>query len=267
MFLSNRRQNKKIIWPSLIGLTLTVALASVQLNQPTAQAAAPFGGNAFKRLILYDENLRLPFTLPNPTGSQLVLSARGLESDAPIYLAPDSSLLGSRFEGVSGRDSQRLQLTGGLNGLSTLEVSGQGTANQPDGAAATSVQVVGSSVNNSPIGVYGSVFESAAGPSYGGYFSGGSSTGLLIHRDSGDGNDQAVGLKAEAQAGGLAGRFDPDIFINGGLRADSNTRGSCGWTAAPSGTPVTCPDDRLIAGVRHQAGADGYVSEIYCCEL
>lgn len=250
------------MWPSLVGLTLALALVSAQLNQPLAQAAAPFGGNAVKRLVLYDENLRLPFSL----GSQLVVSAHGLKSDAPIYLAPESSLPASRFEGVSGQASQRLMLTGGLNGLPTLEVSGQGTATLDDGAATVAIQVTGSSAGNSPIGVYGSVFESAAGPSYGGYFSGGDSTGLLIHRDSGDGNVDAVGLKAEAQAGSTAGWFGGDMSVSGTLRTDANTRNDCGWVPATESVEVSCPD-RFVAGVRYLDGTDGYVSEIYCCEL
>lgn len=239
-----------------------ISFVSFSSSTPV-QAAAPFGGNSFKRLSLYNETLQI-FDA-GPVEVQLGNAGRDIYSSGRLYIRPNGSDRGSFFEGAAGQAAQRLELTGGVNGAHTLEANWAGSngINVTSGAVTAHFDgAVNNSVGNA---IYGEV-ASCGGPGlacYAGYFSGGNHMAVMALSQSAAGFPSLQVTNSDPA--GLAARFEGDL-IAGTVETQANARGACAWENVSS-NELICSSDRILAGVRNANLPDPIITDLYCCEL
>lgn len=250
---------------SLAALALVFASAGPVLSEVTKQTSI-YGGTA--RISDVSDALELggPGTWPlaqQPDGPYLL-------SSGSIFIRPDLSSAGSRFEGVTGLGYQRLVLTGGLDGRSTLEIALKPRADIQGEQHGLEAVYDGSLYTSAGSAVYGEVVNCGDGKTcYAGYFSeAANSEDRSVPLVQAVGAVGGVAVSAWNKGDGPAAQFDATVTITGDLKADNNVVESCSdWQTVNIGQTV-CGVGQYVAGwKRDSVGGTQRVSSIKCCNL
>jgi len=263
-------QNLKVRrWGLLVGLAalgLIFATAASALSQVTRQTSV-YGGTARISDLADAMELGGPGTWPlaQPLDGPYLLSS------GSIFLRPNRSAAGSRFEGVTGLGYQRLVLTGGLDGRSALEIALRPRPEIQGEQHGLEVSFDGSLYTSAGSAVYGEVVDCGAGKTcYAGYFSETANSNLRsvpLVQAVGVGAGTGSAVSAKNKGLGLAARFESSVTITGDLKADNNEVGSCEWQAIDPPQAVCGVGQYLAGWKRDSVAGNQRVTQIQCCNL
>jgi hypothetical protein len=159
-------------------------------------------------------------------------------------------------------------VSGGLNGSDAIRARWAGITSTDDKRGAVFGHFHGAINNAIGAGVYGEVTGCGSGMScYAGYFSGSSAYGVYAETGGSNLSTTPALQVTNTHPNGRAASFD------GGVSAESwkltgNVRGTCEWLDPPGVVAeLSCPDDRILTGVRSDVDPDSAIYAVYCCEL